>query len=226
MNDDILIRALITNKTIESSSAINISFLPQIAEYKFIPGQRVNVASETNSGELKSYSLSSSTSDNILSFLANRTDNICNLKIGDYIVISNAFGDFQIQKYSPVTLITDDIGLAQAWSIASSLLFIDSGSIVHFLYQSNNSREIIFRDKIEKMAVSKNGFSYSFFIHDREPIANSHLHSREIDLGVDLVMNERSNLFYISGKQNFVSYINYQLVEFDVPPNYIITSIL
>jgi ferredoxin-NADP reductase len=219
MNDRI--KALVINKTIETSNVVTISFIPQIDDYKALPGQNLTIFfDETGDLRGRTYSLSNATNDHFFTITVEKrglfSTKIHNLKIGDYFDISRPYGNFDMGEYPSVTAIAAGTGIAPIWGIINDLLD-NIGSNVHLLYVSKTTEDIVFCDKIEKLGINNNNFIYDFFITDQAQYNFLNGKKRMIDLGNDILANERGSLFYLCGYHDFVKTMLDQLAEFGVP---------
>lgn len=200
----------------ETSDVLTLYFA---RPFDFIAGQYVSVYfDDLNVPEGKAYSLSSRPTDELASITVKNvggpfSSRLCNMKAGDELSISHAYGHFNPRTDAPLVGIAAGVGLSPVWSILAS-----NDNQRHVLHYGNKTdSDIVYRAELAELQTPVNHHI------SRQP-DTEHNHGRmQVESIIESSLDEAHYL--ICGSVNFVRSIFRQLEQGGVSRKKISTEI-
>src|SRR5680860_743522 len=126
---------ILANKKDESKDVVSLYFRPTDNQsYKFIPGQYVDIKLSSIYGRSKSYTISSSDSDNLTRLTIKRKGEVSSalidLSVGDKLMFDGPYGNFYPKKgTNEIVMIAGGVGITPFYSVIKSKL--ETLSLIH-----------------------------------------------------------------------------------------------
>ncbi len=139
--------------------------------FDFVAGQYISVyVPDSKVREGKAYSLSSRPSDKLLSITVKDVGGefssyICSRKVGDELMISRAYGNFNPLTDKPLVGITAGCGLSPIWSVMTDEASTQSKTL---FFSHKTPKYTVFDQELEQSDIDEYHFSTREVVNDRE----------------------------------------------------------
>ncbi len=223
------------NKQPQSEVITSFEFVPvdgkPIASYK--PGQYITIYVNDNSfvnQEIRQYSLTTAPNGQSYRIAVKREDGGLvssfihkNLNEGDIVRLAPPCGDFfiDIDKTTPVTLISAGVGLTPMLSMLNQLTHEAHEGQINWLHAAENGAVYAFNQEVDKnLAHHKNNHKAVWFNQPRaeDDAGFDYQFKGLMDLSnVKEWLIEPNMQFYFCGPIGFMQYIGKQLIELGIP---------
>lgn len=218
-------QATITRRVQEAPGVISLYFTVDSRPLPHVAGQYITVYfDDTNVPTGKAYSLSSCPNDSASRITVKKiglfSGKLHQLKVGDQLSISPAYGFFNTQDDRPIVALAGGVGIAPIWSLICDELGKNSQRPVELFYSNKTRQDVVFRSEIDKLSQKCKSFKVRHFI-TRETIDSAINRRIDIKKDVDLTV---SNVFYICGAVDFVGAMWRQLAAAGVDQDSISTE--
>lgn len=209
----------------ETADVVTVYFA-QPKGFKYLAGQYITVFfDDTDVPEGKAYSLSSCPADMEMSITVKKiglfSGKIHDLKPGDKVAISQAYGMFNAFGDEPLVALVAGVGIAPAYSIIRHEVVNSTGRPVQLIYSSPTDESIVFRDDIARLKSWAPNLSARYVVTrqldspDYGPRIDARVVAREF---TDRVIG-------ICGTVDFVRDMRNQLIEAGMDEDRIVTEV-
>jgi len=204
---------VLISKKNEAENITSLSFRPaDNLDYKFIPGQYVNIKSQTVSGRGKSYTISSlPTEENIVITIKRNgevSSAILDLPVGDKIFFDGPYGYFYPEENSgDLVMLAGGIGITPFYSIIKDRLKSKSKNNIMLFYSNKTLKEAPFLDELKSL--EKNSLSLKVVnVLTQEDIRNPLIQEySRIDENMlkKYIVSTNNKCYYTCGSVGFVN---------------------
>ncbi len=142
----------------------------------YVPGQYITIFFEHSSCSAgKAYSLSSAPYQRYLSIAVKRVGEfstlLCNLRVGDTFVCSDAYGHFNMQTTRPIVALGAGVGIAPIWSILKDEFHRTPGRVARLYCSSATHHSLPHYGEVRGLARRCMTLSVTYFITQQHSTA-------------------------------------------------------
>jgi ferredoxin-NADP reductase len=223
---------VLVDKKKEADEITSLFFKPlKGKEYKYIPGQYVNIKPPLTVNHVKSYTISSVPSEKLVCLTVKKkgetSSALIDLHIGDKLNFDGPYGNFYPDKASKdIVMLAGGIGITPFFSIIKSKLKTDfNGHIILFYSNKRNSRTPFLKDII-KLSKKHPNFKVIFCLTEektKQPSVKEYTRINKKILSKYLASID-NKCYYVCGSISFVNDIWKILKEIGVKEELIFTE--
>ena len=201
----------IVNKKAEAPDVFTFSLTLNIPHPNFTAGQYLTVKLPGfNPVEGKAYSISSAPYEKEVTLsirkIGDFSNKILTKEIGDSIVTTSPYGFFYPEENDGGTLVflAGGIGITPCISIIDQLSHEKDPRLLQLFYSNQTVTDIVFHDRLLKLAEKNENFSYHSYITRQEQVSAPH-HQGRINVPdvLEKIPPKRSATFFICGGMHF-----------------------
>lgn len=224
---------VLVSKKDEAENVISLSFKPvDNLEYKFIPGQYVNIKPQTISGHGKSYTISSLPSEKNIVITIKRkgqvSSAILDLPIGARLFLAGPYGYFFPEENSgDLVMLAGGIGITPLYSIIKSRLKSNNKNNITLFYSNKTLKEAPFLDELVSLEKNKSSALKIINVLTQETIKSPLVleYSRiNREMLMKYVVSTDNKCYYICGSVGFVNDVWKMLKDIGVEEGRIFTE--